>query len=138
MLLALASQKERKQRWLIHHVLNFPYLFILCVRCKTPSLGKIYTSRRFVLIREHHWIVFSSQIFRLELSSSHFFQFCHLFINILSFKILKITFSPSIKGFQYLKRVWKHLFGSFHLHAHFLPSIVHFRFLNLKIPKIII
>ena len=63
MLLALTSQKERKQRWIIHHVLNiilseFLPSFVPRVGCKTPSPGKIYGSRRYVLIREHHWIIF--------------------------------------------------------------------------------
>ena len=110
----------------------FPLLFILCVGYKTPSPGKIYGSQRYVLIMEHHLIVFSSQIFRLGSLSIHFFYFPHLFIQFPYLQTLKITFPPSIKGFQSLKRVWKHLFGSFHLQAHFLPFIDHFRFLNIK------
>ena len=97
--------------------------------------AKYTGSRRYVLIREHHWIVFSSQIFRLELSYIHFFYFPHLFINIFSFKNSKITFPPFIKGFLSLQGFWKHLVGSFHLRAHFLPFTVHLCFLNLKIPK---
>ena len=43
-----------------------------------------------------------------------------------------------MKGFQSLQGVWKHLFDSFNLHAHFLPFIVHLYILNLKSPKIFI
>ena len=113
----------------------FPLLFILRVRCKTLSLGEKYGSRRYVLIREHHWIIFSSRIFSLGSFSINFFYFLIYLSAFSHLQTLKIIFPPSIKGFQYLKRVWKHLFGSFHLYAHFLPSINHFRFLNLKIPK---
>ena len=77
----------------------FPLLFILHIGCKTPSPGKIYGSQRYVLIREHHWIVFSSQIIRLGSSSSHFFYFSHLFINIFSFINPKNHFSSIIQGF---------------------------------------
>ena len=35
----------------------FPLMFITCVGCKTPSLGEIYSSPRYVLIREHRWIM---------------------------------------------------------------------------------
>ena len=113
----------------------FPLLFIPHVGCKTPSLGEIYGSRRYALIREHHWIVFSSQIFRLGSSSIHFFYFSHLFINIFSFINPKNHFSTLDQGFESLKGVWNQLFNSFHLQAHFLPFINHFRFLNPKIPK---
>ena len=63
----------------------FPFLFILHVGSKTPSPGEIYGSRRYVLIREHHLFVFSSQLFRLGSFSIHFFSFSHLFINIFLF-----------------------------------------------------
>ena len=89
----------------------FPLLFIPLVGCKTPNPVETYGSRRYVLIREHHWIVFSSQICRVGSFSIHFFYFPHLFINIFSFKTLKITFPPSIKGFQSLQGVWKHFFS---------------------------
>ena len=63
------------------------------------SPGEIYGSRRYVLIRDHHWIIFSSQIFRLESSSIHFFYFSHLFISIFSFKNPKNHFSTINQGF---------------------------------------
>ena len=47
----------------------------------------------------------------------------------------KITFPPSMKGFQSLKGVWKNLIGKCHFYAHLLLSIDHFRFLNLKMPQ---
>ena len=77
----------------------FPLLFILRVGCKTPSAGEIYSSRRYVLIREHHWIVFSSRIFRLGSSSIHFFYFSHPFIHISTFKNPKNPFSTIDQGF---------------------------------------
>ena len=82
----------------------FPFLFILRVGCKTPSPDKIYGSRRYVLIREHHWIVFLSQIFILGSSSIHFFYFSHLFINIFSFTNPKNHFSTIDQGFPISKK----------------------------------
>ena len=82
----------------------FPLLFIPCVGCKTPSPGKIYSSRWYVLIREHHWIIFSSRIFRLGSSSIHFFYFPHLFINIFSFTNPKNHFPTIDQGFPISER----------------------------------
>ena len=100
----------------------FPLLFILCVGCKTLSPGKIYGSRRYVLIREHHWIMFSSRIFRLGSSSIHFF-YPYLFITIFSFINPKNHFSTIDQGFPIFgKSLWAlvrfisspHTFSSFH------------------------
>ena len=77
----------------------FPLLFTPCIGCKMPSSSKIYGSPRYVLIREHHWIVFSSQIFRLGSSSIHFFYFSNLFINIFSSINPKNHFSTLNQGF---------------------------------------
>ena len=82
----------------------FPLLFTPHVGCKTPSPDKIYGSQRYVLIREHHWIVFSSRIFRLGSSSIHFFYFYHVFINIVSFINPKIHFSTLDQGFPTFER----------------------------------
>ena len=101
----------------------FPLLFILCVGCKTPSPSEIYSSRRYVLIREHHWIVFSSQIFRLGSSSIHFFKFSHLFIRIFSFTNPKNYSFTIDQGFPISKKSLEalvqfisspHMFSSFH------------------------
>ena len=56
-------------------------------------------------------------------------------MNILTFLNRKIPFPPSIKGFQSSNGVWKHLINFSHFRKHLLPSIDHFHFLNLKIPK---
>ena len=90
-----------------------------------------------VCLDQRAWqAVFSSWIFRLWSFSIHIFYFHYLFINIFTFSNPEITFSISIKGFQSSQGVWKHLFSSFHLCAHFLPFIVHLYFLNLKRQKI--
>ena len=113
MLLALASQKERKQRWIIHHVLD----------ARRQVRAKYTGSQRYVLIREHHWIVFSSQIFRLELFSIYFFYFPQLFINIFSFIKPKNHFSTIDQGFPIYEKSFEALvrfisssrtFSSFH------------------------
>ena len=114
----------------------FPFLFIPHVGCKTPSLGKIYSFGRYVLIREHHWIVFSSRIFRLGSFFIHIFYSLIFSSTFPYLNTLKTTFLPSIKGFQSSKEVWKRLIGSFYSHIHLLPLIDHFRFLNLKTPII--
>ena len=119
--------------WTSFLVSFFPLLFIPCVGCKTPSPSEIYCSPKYILIREHHWIVFSSQIFRLGSFSIHFFYFPHLFINIFSFKNPKNHFSTIDQGFSIFAR----LFGSFNLCAHFRPFIVQLCFLNIKNNKII-
>ena len=109
--------------WTSFSMSFFPPLFIPCVGCKMPSPGEIYGSRRYILIREHHWIVFSSQIFRLGSFSINFFYFPHLFINILSFKNPKNHFSTIDQGFLIFARslealVWfissQHTSSSFH------------------------
>ena len=82
----------------------FPLLFILRVGCKTPSPGEIYGSRRYVLIREHHWIVFSSQIFRLGSFSIYFFHFTHMFIHISTFTNPKNNISTIDQGFSIFAR----------------------------------
>ena len=101
----------------------FPLLFIFHVGCNTPSMGKIYGSRRYVLIREHHWIVFSSRIFILGLFSIYFFYFPHLFIHISIFTNPKNDISIIDQGFSIFSRsvealVWfisfSHTFSSFH------------------------
>ena len=82
----------------------FPFLFILHVGCKTPSPGEIYGSRGYVLIREHHWIVFSSQIFILGSFSIHFFYFPYLFIHISIFTNPKNEISTIDQGFWIFAR----------------------------------
>ena len=101
----------------------FPLLFILHVGFKTPSPGEIYGSRRYVLIREHHWIVFLLRILILGSSSIHFLYFSHLFINTFSFQNPKNHFFTIDQGFPISKRsleaiVWfissPRTFSSFH------------------------
>ena len=76
-----------------------PLMFIVCVQCKTPSPGKMCGSRRYVLIREHHWIVFSKQIYWLGSYSIQFFYCSHLFISIFSFANPKNNFFTIVQGF---------------------------------------
>ena len=138
MLLALSSHKERKQRLIIHHVLNIILSEFLPSSVHSSCWMQDAKSRRNIrLSKKHHSIVFSSQIFRLGSFSIYFFHFfiCSFIFPYL--QTLKTTFPPSIKGFQSSQGVWKHLFGSFHLSAHFLPFTIYFCFLNLKIPKLI-
>ena len=101
----------------------FPLLFILRVGCKTPSPGEIYGSRRYVLIREHHWIVFSSRIFRLGSFPIHFLYFPHLFIHISKFTNPKNNISTIDQGLSIFARSLEaivrftsspHSFSSFH------------------------
>ena len=133
LLLALASQKERKQRWIIFHVLNIiiseflPFLFILHVGCKTPSLNEIYGSRRYVWIREHHLIVFSSQIFRLGSFSIYFFYFPHLFIHISIFTNPKNDISTIDQGFSIFARSLEAL-------VRFISSLCSFSFFHRSFP----
>ena len=66
----------------------------------------------------------------------HIFYLSHPFINTFVFSNPKITFIPSIKGFESLKGVWKHLLSSSHFRAHLLLFIDLLYFLHLKMPKI--
>ena len=71
-------------------------------------------------------------ILRLEYFFINILHFLHLFINIFVLSNPKITFSPSIKGFEYLKGVWQvHFISQIHL-----LFIDHHYFLNLKLPKL--
>ena len=56
------------------------------------------------------------------------FYFSQMFINFFYFQTLQSLFHLG-------KRVWKHLIGISHFDKHILPSIDHFHFTNLKIPK---
>ena len=114
----------------------FPLLFILRVGCNTPSPGEIYGSRRYVLIREHHWIVCSSQIFRLGSFSIHFFYFLHLFIHISTFINPKNDISTVDQRFSILARSLEALVRFISSPCSFSSFHHHFRFLNIKIPKI--
>ena len=82
----------------------FRLLFIPRIGCKTPSPGKIYGSRRYVLIREYHLIMFSSQIFRLGSFLSISSIFLQMFINIFSFINPKNHFSTIDQGFSIFAR----------------------------------
>ena len=108
----------------------FPFLFTHHVGCKMALEG-MFSLGSITGLCFHH----ESLDYDHFLSISSIFLICSFTFTYL--KTLKMTFPPSIKGFQSLKGVWKHFIGSFHLCAHFLPFTVHFRFLNLKIPKII-
>ena len=124
-----SSCVEHHSQWV-----SSPFRSFLVLDARRQAWAK-YISRRYVLIKEHHWILFSSRIFRLGSYSIHFFHFPHMFINHFSFTNPKNKFPPSTKGFQSSQGVWKHLFGSFHLRTHNLHFIVHLHFFNQKIPK---
>ena len=93
--------------------------------------------QKYILMREHHKSVFSSQIIILEPFPSYFLFFPS-FINIFTFSNPKIYFPPTIKGFQSSKGIWKHLIDTSLFCIHLLHLIDHLRFLNLKIPKIFV
>ena len=129
MLLALASKKEIKQQLIILHVLNItlseflPYCVHSSCWMQDAKSGQNIRLSKVCLIREHHWIVFSSRIFRLESSSIYFFYFPYLFINIFSFSNPKNHFSTLDQGFPISERSLEalvrfisspHTFSSFH------------------------
>ena len=124
LLLAMASQKERKQRWIIVHVLN------IIINEFLPS--SVHSSCWMQDAKSGQNIRLSKVCFDYD----HLLSISYIFFTYLSIysylKTLKITFPPSIKGFQSLKGVWKPLISSFNLHSHFLPFIDHFRFLIQK------
>ena len=103
---------------------------ILMLDARRQVRAKYTSSQRYVSIREHHCIVFSSRIFILEPFSIYLLCFLIFSSTFLYFQILKTTFlSLSWEG------VGKYLIGLFHSCVHLLPFIDHFCFLNLKIPK---
>ena len=129
MLLTLASQKERKQRWIIHHVLNFILSEFLpssihssCwmqdVRCgRNIRLSKVCFDQGASLDS-----IFITNLI-LELSSIHFIYFPHLFIHISIFKNPKNHFSTIDQRFPISEKslevlVWfissPRTFSSFH------------------------
>ena len=110
MLLALASQKERKQQLIIHHVLNIILSEFLpssvhpsCWMQDVESTQNIRLSK-VCFDRKHHWIVISSRIFRLGSFSIYFFHFPHLFIHISTFTNPKNDISTIDQGFLIFAR----------------------------------
>ena len=110
-------------------------MFIPCVGCKTPSPGKMYGHSK-VCFNERASVefVFITNPY-VRTIFHHLFNFPDLFIHIFTFPDPKIIFPPSIKSFQSLQGVWKHLLGSLYFSTHFLPFIVHPPSKSKEIPK---
>ena len=94
----------------------------LCWMQDTKS-GRNVRISRYVLMREHHWIVFSSQIFRLRSSPIHLFYFLICLSAFFSLKNPKNRFPTIDKGFRISEKILEalvwfisslHIFYSFH------------------------